>query len=389
MERPFRYLTVSVSFGAQRHASLSPMTNTTASSIFFTDLAGRTKIAPEWVELFPAGPAITARDGRSWSLQPQIVLDAFKNNRGPLAIDWEHAQAHLAPKGFQAPAAGWIVELQEREGAVWGRVEWGAEASKQIADKAYRFLSPDFQHRSDGLITHLNGAALVNRPALEMTALSRANPKQEKPMLKAIAKALGLAETADEAAILSAVAARDTERKAICQALKIDVPQDFSDPAIISNAIAAMQDTSANALAAAQNNIPSAVAAEMTSLKKDLSVTRTALAAMEKKDHEREIDTALDKATTAGKITPAARESYRAMCSLEGGLEKFNSLVATLPVIAEPSTLGDVPAASRDEGGMSSTALAAKARQYQDEQHAAGNLISISDAVHHVKETQS
>ncbi|MBX8828605.1 hypothetical protein HBA93_23640, partial [Ochrobactrum sp. SFR4] len=76
------------------------------------------------------------------------------------------------------------------------------------------------------------------------------------------------------------------------------------------------------------------------------------------------------------------------MCSLEGGLEKFNALVSSLPVIAEPSTLGDIPATNRDESGMSATALASKARQYQDEQHAVGNLISISDAVHHVKETQ-
>jgi phage I-like protein len=355
------------------------MTNATARAIFRTDLASQGNAAPEWVELFPAGPELVARDGRRWIANPQAVIKAFAENRAPLAIDWEHAQAHLAPKGQEAPAAGWITELEERDGAVWGRVDWVEKAARQIVEKEYRFLSPDFQHRADGRITKLNGAGLVNRPALELTALSREQPPKETPMLKAIARALGLAETADEAAILAALAARDSERKALCQALRID---EGSDTTALAAAVGRLQDDTATALAAAGGGN----AAEVAALQSDLAATRTALAALQQKDHEREIDAALDQAVTAGKITPASRDSYRAMCALDGGIEKFNALVATLPVIGGPSGLDGRSASLRPQDEPDANAIAARARKYQDEQHATGNLITITEAVAHVKE---
>ncbi|EEQ96344.1 Hypothetical protein OINT_1001770 [Brucella intermedia LMG 3301] len=362
---------------------MSPMMNATATAIFQTDLASSGKTAPEWIELFPAGPQIKARDGRAWTLEPSRVLAAFAANKGPLAIDYEHAQAHKAPKGEEAPAAGWIVELQERDGGVWGRVEWVAKAARQIVAREYRFISPDFNHTREGVITRLNGAGLVNRPALVMTALAHEQPdqhsQQETPMLKAIAKALGLAETADEAAILSAIATRDGERKALCQALKID---DKGGQAEITAAITKLQEDTATALAAVQNG----GAAEVSSLRTELNETKTALAQLQEKNAEREIDLALDAAALAGKITPATRETYRAMCSLEGGLDKFNALVATLPVIAAPSKLDGKQPETTAEADLDPVALASEARAYVNEKAAQGITVSITDAVAHVKE---
>ncbi|KAB2749989.1 hypothetical protein F9K95_15690 [Brucella anthropi] len=363
---------------------MSLMMNATATAIFQTDLASSGNTAPEWIELFPAGPQIKARDGRAWKLEPSRVLAAFAANNGPLAIDYEHAQAHKAPKGEEAPAAGWIVELQERGGSVWGRVEWVAKAARQIVNREYRFISPDFNHTREGVITRLNGAGLVNRPALVMTALAHEQPNQhpqqlETPMLKAIAKALGLAEAADEAAILSAIATRDGERKALCQALKIE---DKGGQAEITAAIAKLQEDTATALAAVQTG----GAAELSSLRTELSETKTALAQLQEKDAEREIDLALDAAAQAGKITPATRETYRAMCSLDGGLDKFNALVATLPVIAAPSSLDGKQPETTAEADLDPVALASEARAYVNEKAAQGITVSISDAVAHVKE---
>ncbi|OKP69623.1 hypothetical protein BTE77_27935 [Ensifer adhaerens] len=360
---------------------MSLMTNATARAIFNSDLASQAD-APDWVELFPAGPKIRARDGREWTANPKAVLEAFRANQAPLPIDWEHAQAHLAPIGQEAPAAGWIKELEERAGAVWGRVEWVAKAAAQIKEKSYRFLSPDFQHRPDGEIISLNGAGLVNRPAMIMTALSRVQPtNQEKPnMLTAIAKALGLAEAADEATILSAIAQADEGRKVLCKALKID---EASDIVHIGAAVARVQNETATALAAKSNT-----ALELTTLKHDLSEIRTALAASQAKEREREIDAALDEAATAGKITPASRAQYRAMCEVEGGVDKFRALAATLPVIGEPSRLDGKPTTANAQGEPDAQALAARARTYQAEQQAVGNTVSISAAVAHVKEQQ-
>lgn len=357
------------------------MTTATATAIF-TDLASSGNTAPDWVELFPSGPAIKARDGRAWTLEPSRVVAAFQANNGPLAIDWEHAQAHLAPKGQQAPAAGWINELEERNGAIWGRVEWVATAARQILAREYRYLSPDFDYAKDGRILRLNGAGLVNRPALVMTALSRNNPNQETEdmSLKAIAAALGLKDDADEKAVLAAIADRNTERKALCAKLKID---EGSDAQAIDGAIAKLQTETETALAAVK---ASPAAAEVTALKTDLEQTRTALAALQKKDADREIDAALDAAAAEGKITPASRETYRAMCTVDGGLDRFNALAATLPVICEPTKLGSSAVrASNPEDDLNPTALAAKARKYQDDQAALGVSVSISDAVEHVK----
>ncbi len=359
----------------------APMTTATATP-FFTELAAVAGKPPEWIELFPKGPAIAARDGRRWTLEPARVVAAFAANQGPLAIDYEHGQALKAPAGDEAPAAGWITDVEERDGAVWGRVEWTAAAARKVVEREYRFISPDFDHTRQGVITHLNGAGLVNRPALVMTALSRQQPndKDTDMSLKAIAAALGLADDADEKAVLAAISAGKEQSTALCALLKIDAG---SDASAINAAVTALQSETETALAslkAAPN------ASELATVKATLKDTQTALAAIQKKDADREIETALDKASAEGKITPASRESYRAMCAAEGGLARFTALAATLPVICAPSPLGQTAIKTGDPADdFNPTALASKARKYQDDQAALGIVVSISQAVEHVK----
>lgn len=354
------------------------MNSASATAIFSTDLASA-KSAPEWVELFPAGPKIEARDGRSWIANPDAVIAAFLANKGPLAIDYEHGQAHLAPKGERAPAAGWIVKLENRGGAVWGQVEWTEAAAAMIAAREYRFLSPEFFSEKSGRVTRLMGAGLVNRPALVMTALSRENQQETDPM-KAIAKALGLAETADETAILAQITVSADQRKALCVKLQIDAA---ATAEALTAAIDKLQTDTATALAAVK---ASPAATDLAALQTQLRDTQTALAALQGKDADREIDAALDRAAAEGKITPASRETYRAMCKAEGGLERFKALAATLPKICEPApNLAGVPQPGAAGEDIDPRALAARATKYQQEQAAAGVMVSISDAVEIVK----
>lgn len=353
--------------------------STATATAFFTDLASEGNVPPEWVELFPKGPQIRARDGRSWTLEPARVVAAFAANQGPLAIDYEHGQAHKAPKGDEAKAAGWIVAVEEREGAVWGKVEWTRAAAQMIVEKEYRFISPDFDHTREGLIVHLNGAGLVNRPALTMTALSQKQPENVAMSLKAIAAALGLKDDADEKAVLAAIDIRGQQVTALCAALKLDAA---SDAAVIKAAVEALQSEHATALA----SLKTAQGSDVTALQAQLTDTRNALAALQKKDADREIEAVLDQASAEGKITPASRDSYRAMCTAEGGIDRFKALAATLPVICAPSQLGGKPVTTADEAtNVNPTALAAKARKYQDDQAAVGVIVSISEAVEHVK----
>ncbi|NJO56570.1 MAG: hypothetical protein HC834_09820 [Rhodospirillales bacterium] len=60
--------------------------------------------APDWIELLPAGPVITGRDGRAWNLpDPQALIAAFAARNQPLVVDWEHASEHRALSVWTRP----------------------------------------------------------------------------------------------------------------------------------------------------------------------------------------------------------------------------------------------------------------------------------------------
>ncbi|HBH6853136.1 phage protease [Citrobacter freundii] len=130
--------------------------------------------APEWIELLPAGPDITGRDGRQWRLSnPQKVADAFNQQNIALVVDYEHSSEVLAPSGTEAPAAGWIERVEVRDdGSVWGFVDWTEKANNSITSKEYRYISPAFTHSSDGEIKGLSSVALTNKPNLKLKALN-------------------------------------------------------------------------------------------------------------------------------------------------------------------------------------------------------------------------
>lgn len=86
-----------------------------------------TPTVPDWIELIPAGPAITGIDGRQWiNDMPDRIVAAFTARIHPMVVDYEHASEHRAPQGLDAPAAGWIDRLENRNDAIWGHVEWTA-----------------------------------------------------------------------------------------------------------------------------------------------------------------------------------------------------------------------------------------------------------------------
>lgn len=166
---------------------------------------------PEWVEIIPAGPRVTGRDGRSWVFglaEGQAVVTAFSSNGGPLPVDWEHATEYRAPKGREAPAAGWITALELRNGALWGRIDWTPRAAAQISRREYRFLSPVFLFgKNSGSILKLVSVALTNNPNLYLAALNQVTP--------------GMGQTP----IIPPVPYLTAEQQAICQMMGND-PED-------------------------------------------------------------------------------------------------------------------------------------------------------------------
>lgn len=268
--------------------------------------------APDWIELIPAGYEVKGRDGRAWiNPDPQAVVIATAAQVQPLPLDYEHATEVRAPKGEEAPAAGWIEETEVREGgAIWGRVDWTLRGRAAVESREYRFVSPVFTHEKlTGVIRRLVTAALTNTPNLLLTALNRQGDEgtgelhrepTETPLTLAthLAAALGLAANSTDDVIIAAV----TEARAANR----------GGPDLTNYAPRADLDAAMNRADAAEAQ----------------------LAARNTADRDRDIEATLQGAMDAGKVIPASADTYRAMCREEGGLERFKALVPTLPVIA-------------------------------------------------------
>ncbi|MBN9504927.1 MAG: hypothetical protein J0I69_02780 [Altererythrobacter sp.] len=160
--------------------------------------------APEWLHLLPAGGVVATVDGRGpYKVGNYHALMAASLPQGQkLVLDENHSTDLAAPKGLPAPARGWIVELQQRQDGIWGKVEWTEEGRKLAS--AYRGVSPVIAHRKDKTIVAIRRASLVNQPNLEgLTSLH--SEENEMALKEMLVEALNLAESADDETIVAAV----------------------------------------------------------------------------------------------------------------------------------------------------------------------------------------
>lgn len=157
---------------------------------------------PQWIKLVPAG-IFVGRDKRG----PYKNIDADKVIAATLAddleaglpIDYNHA-TFKPGDGGEAPAAGWIKELSNRNGEIWGRVEWNDVGRSAIADKHYRYISPAFMYSPDGTVKKLLNAGLTNNPNLYFTAIcSREETTHMAEKAKEEKQKLALHSAVDEA----------------------------------------------------------------------------------------------------------------------------------------------------------------------------------------------
>ncbi|TMV10371.1 hypothetical protein FGK63_01780 [Ruegeria sediminis] len=166
---------------------------------------------PEWIHLAPAGPIETFdRRGPYEITDPQAVIDASFAPRGEIEIDVNHATFTAAPQGGDAPARGWITEMQARPDGIWGRVRWTEEGRRLVATRAYRRISPVFaldRPKGRRVVSILN-ASLVNRQNLRgLAALNQEKEDGGMPFIEKLAELLGLDPAATEADIEAAIAA--------------------------------------------------------------------------------------------------------------------------------------------------------------------------------------
>lgn len=290
--------------------------NRTTSTALCFELSAE---VPEWVEVLPPGPSVVGRDGRRWTYDAAEVLEHTRaHSQGvDLPFDYLHATELKAPIGEEAPAAGWAREYRINErGAIEARVEWTAKGSNSIASREYRYLSPVFLYDDQGRIHRFSSFGLTNKPNLVIKALNSELPPtlETPPMLAAaIRAALGLPENAtEEQAVIAIQALKDAKQAALnserAPSLDLYVPRaDYN-----------------SVLQRADN-------AEQQLKQRDKAALDTA------------INSEIEAALKAGKITPATKAYHVAQCQQEGGLERFREFVKAAPSVTDPVLSDDLP----------------------------------------------
>lgn len=165
---------------------------------------------PEWIKVAPRG-RFTARDGRSFEVSPEALMERFKTDGIAIPVDLNHATILKANRGDESPAHGWVEELQARSDGLYGRVKWLDRGRAVLAEKSHPYVSPTFGSIDDkGRAGWLHSVALVATPAVAMPALASAQVNEEENTdmaNKKIAELLGLPSETSEEDMIAAITA--------------------------------------------------------------------------------------------------------------------------------------------------------------------------------------
>jgi phage I-like protein len=308
---------------------------------------------PEWLELIPAGDYLETLDGREYSnANPEGIVKLFNEDPRDVVVDYEHASEKKAPFGDEAPASGWIDQLEVRDGAVWAHLKWTKRGHHMLSEKEYRYISPAFDYSTESLvIKRLVSAGLTNQPAFHLQVMAARDQqnmdhtghdrpdKLEDTMLKELLALLGLSENATE-----------DEAKAAIGKIKADGVEGASKIEGLETKVTELEGEVATArsdLKTAQEKVqPITLDKFVPRGDYDIAVARAdkaeaELAEQSKTEHQDKVDTAIAAAMKAGKIAPASEEYHRANCSTAEGLAGFEAYVDKAAVIVPKSDLDD------------------------------------------------
>jgi phage I-like protein len=326
-----------------------------------------------WIQVTPRG-AVDCRDGRHFIFEPERLVARFEADGIDVPIDIDHAIPTKAKLGEKADAVGWIKKLEARANGTYALVEMLAAGAAALKARTHRFVSPTFPYTKEGLALWLHSAALVAAPALPMAAIASASlaPK-EQSMLKAIAKALGLAETADEAACLAAIGKLSSADplQPIAKALGL---AGAVDQAACLSAIGTLSTGKVDKVVHDQ------ALANLTAATTQVTTLQAQLATRDTADHSAKVTATIDAALAAKKIVPAQRDQFTKLCATAEGLAQVEALLAATPAGLQGSDL-DTRNAPAGDAATSSDALLAKAHALIDTASKSGRTLSLADAV--------
>ncbi|WP_158599851.1 phage protease [Azospirillum cavernae] len=332
-------------------ASSSGAADVVAFSVLVSSLPELASATSGWIKLAPLG-VVCGRDGRGPynfgnQTQAAAIVAASKAYAGPTdpLIDYDHAFDLSASRGLgNAPAAGWIKDLDVRADGIYARVEWTKAAAVKMKRGEYRYVSPTFNHAADGTVVRILRAGLTNHPNFNLPALAAATPHQEPvmdPTLAALCAALGMPVGTDVNAAISrvhaltaasAAARADFDRIATAAGLSVG-----AEPTAIAAAVSADPDPKAW--------VPMAT----------YTAAAATLAELQGQTLEREATAAVDKAVTEGKVAPATREHFLKVYRADPS--GWTAFAAALPVVVPPGKTAGGGVSGQPSGGSVTGAL--------------------------------
>ena len=276
------------------------------------ELPAITEGVPSEIVLIPAGAVITGRDGRTWKNDnPQRVVDYLNAQGRDLVLDYEHATELKAPNGDKAPAAAWLNNFRLNDkGAVVAAVNsWTPAGRKAVEDKEWRYISPAILYDTKTMqIAGIRSVGLTNTPNFFLPALN--SQQKEKTMnLAQLLELLGLPANGTMEMAMNAIKKLQGDLQTAMNRETVPDLQKFVPRSDYDQ----LMTRATNAESKLEENA--------------------------KAELETAINAEIDAALKAGKIAPASKEQYLAICRMDGGLEKFRELIKTAPVIGKDSGL--------------------------------------------------
>lgn len=286
---------------------------------------GQAWAPPSEVAICPAGPRIEGKDGRFFILENAQALVDRMNLRieklgahGEVLFDFDHKSEDY---DWDSSASGWGIKHEVRDGAIVSKMRWTDGGSADIQSGARRFLSPVFWVDSQNRIVDISSVALLNKANLLLPALNREGDDngtgtpvalKGSVTMKTLMQRLGLNETASEADAV--VALNGMLERAGQPDLKAFVPR-------------ADYDVALNRASAAEGKVKAIEDKQVA----DAVVAKNAA-----------VETEVDAAVTAGKISPATKSFYvKAAQRSEEGLAEFREFVKDAAPVLEQNNITD------------------------------------------------
>lgn len=269
------------------------------------------------IELIPVGAFATA-DGRKpdFNLDHPAAVIAASLAAAPgnvLPIDFDH-RSFAGQGSADSRAAGWITGMEVDGQRIMASVEWTAEGRRALQRRSYRFVSPVFKNRPDGQVVLIEGAGLVNNPALPQLRQLASKEITMEPIAK-IAAALGIAadKPDDLVARVTALVACETQLASITTAAKVSGADAVTQ--ICNRLTTAAPDPTQFVPKASFDTLQTQFASLQTTVKAGL------------------VETALEKARDEGKLTPDMEAWATQLASKDLG--EFEAWVKVAPVRVE------------------------------------------------------